>query len=294
MKSTVLTCLLCIAAGGVLHAQLSFLPQIGFEQARTTLNYNSLSTSGAEGNLRASLKMDYRFKGGHGPYVNLGTSPAPIHFSFDNSGQLVKGLGAAKSNLQFRVETGYQYSSKPIFFGKSRNTSSAASSEVNTQSTAQQKSCGSTTYKASCRKTKNISKTALANNNLNMRLQPSMGFAYVPSTSEGINQTSNGFTYNATNWKTALVPAVGFEFAKGTNRLFTLTVFYTQPLGLQEETFIGSTGTKAITTALTPKASTWGMTVGVPFSFAKANTHKTKKVKKECSKTSYKRCIRIQ
>jgi hypothetical protein len=293
MKSTVLTGLLCLATGATLHAQFSFLPQVGFEQSRTTLNYNSLSASGVEGNLRASLKMDYRLKGGHGPYVNLGTSPAPVNFAFDNAGQLMKGIQQAENHLQFRMEAGYQYTSKAIQFGKRKSSVSTSTPEQITETATRKQSCGSATYKSHCSSKKKIAKTALANTNLNMRLQPSVGVAYLPSANEGLKQTANGFEY-AANWKTALVPAMGFEFAKGKQRLFTLTVFYTQPLGMQDESFTTSTGTKAVVTNLAPTASTWGMTVGVPFSFAKAAASKPKTEKKEYTKTYYRRCVRVQ
>src|SRR5215204_5246128 len=129
MKLTVLTGIL-LFAGSIAHAQLSFLPQVGFEQSRANLNYNSLSTSNVEGNLKASLKMDYRFKGGHGPFINLGTSPAPAIFAFNNTGDLVKGFEAAENNLQFRIETGYQYTSKPIRFGKGNSAQTTESTEA--------------------------------------------------------------------------------------------------------------------------------------------------------------------
>jgi hypothetical protein len=293
MKIIVLTGTLLLA-GATSHAQLSFLPQVGFEQSRTTLNYNSLSTSGANGNLRAALKMDYRLKGGHGPYVNLGTSAAPIKFWFDNTGQLVKGMQQAKDNLQFRMEAGYQYTSKAIRFGKAKNKMNNPATESFTETTMQKQSCGSSSYKSHCASKRKVAKTPLRDNTLNMRLQPSVGLAYLPAAEESIKQTANGVEYNATNWKTAVVPAMGFEFAKGQQRFLTLTVFYTKPLGMQEESFTSATGNKAITTTLSPKASTWGMTVGVPFSFSKSNAAKTKQVKKDCSKTIYRRCIRRQ
>jgi hypothetical protein len=294
MKSTVLTGALLLA-GTIVHAQLSFLPQVGFEQSRTTLNYNSLAASGANGNLRAGLKMDYRLKGGHGPYLNVGTSPAPINFAFDNTGQLVKGMQQAKNNLQLRLEAGYQYTSKAIQFGKGKRNNSNAASEATTETLTKKKSCGSVVYKSSCGNKRIMRKSVLADNNLNMRLQPSLGLAYLPAANDrGIKQTANGFEYNATNWKTAVVPAMGFEFAKGKQRLLTLTVFYTKPLGMQDESFTSATGNKAVTTNLSPAASTWGMTVGVPFSFSKAPVSKTKKAKTHCSKSVYKRCVRIQ
>lgn len=295
MKSTVLTGILLVATGAVSYGQLSFLPQVGFERSGTTLNYNSLSASQCDASFRANLRADYRFKGGHGPYIGLGTSPAQTSFSFNNTGALMEGMQTVKNNLQFRLEGGYQYTSKAIQLKRNTATPKAESSSYTTTETVTKKSCGSSTYRSSCGSKKRSPESRLANNSLNMRLQPSLGLAYLPSAGDNIQQTANGVTYTP-GWKTAIVPAMGFEFARGNQRFLTLSVFYTRPFGQQEQSFTDGAGTKALTTTLQPRTSTWGMAVGVPFSFAKSNANKTKttKAKKECNKTYYKRCIRIQ
>jgi hypothetical protein len=284
--------------GTVANAQLSFLPQIGFEQSRTTLNYgDALSTSGISGNFKASLKMDYRLKGGHSPFINVSTTPAPVSFVFNESGSLMNNYQAAKNNLQLRLEAGYQYSSSPIQFKKKGSVSKSNAPEINNENIVVKKSCGSATYKSHCDDKKRNSKNPLNNDVLSMRLQPSLALAYIPSAGESLTQTANGFEYNAANWKTAVVPAMGFEFAKGRQRLFTLSIFYTKPLGEYEETVTSFSGNKAIITPLNPKASTWGMTLGVPFSFAKSNAVKIKKVKRtkeDCNKSYYRKCGKVQ
>jgi hypothetical protein len=294
--------MLFLLTGAVAQAQLSFLPQVGFEQSRTKLNYgNALSTSGIDGNFKASLKVNYQLKGGHSPFINLSTSPASVNFAFSEDGSLINSSQPVKNNLQFRLEGGYQYSSNPIQFKKRGADSKTIVTETNDVAieqvaTEQRKSCGSSTYKSHCGEKKvNLKRTPVNNNYLNMRLQPSLALAYIPSTQESIKPTGNGFEYNATNWKTAIVPAMGFEFAKGQQRLFTLSVFYTKAVGQNEETFTSSSGTKAVVTRLNPGASTWGMTLGVPFSFAKWNAVKIKEVKKEkdCNKIYYKKCTKI-
>jgi len=298
MKSTVLTGLLLLLTAAVTNAQLSFLPQIGFEQSRTTLNYgNGFSTSGIEGNFKAALKLDYRFKGGHSPFINLGTSPAPVNFVFSDGASLVNSYQSVKNNLQFRFEAGYQYSSKLIQFKKSGSVSKSKSIKTNSGNAEVKKSCGPSSYTSRCSSKKTGSKNPKINNALNMRFQPSLALAYIPSANENMKLTGNGFEYNAANWKTAIVPGMGFEFAKGRQRLFALNVFYTKGLGENEEAFTSYSGNKTTVTRLDPKASTWGMTIGVPFSFNKANTSKVKKVKKEkedCNKIYYRKCSKIQ
>lgn len=298
MKSTVLTGLLFFLTATFTNAQLSLLPQIGFEQSRTTLNYgDAFSTSGVTGNFKAGLKMDYRFKGGHSPFINLGTSPAPTHFVFSDAGSLIKNYQATKNNLQFRLEAGYQYSSKPIQLKKNSPVSKTKSAKKECGENEVKKSCGSSAYKSHGGDKKSISNKSQKNNAMNMRLQPSLAFAYIPSARESMKLTGNGFEYNAANSKTAIVPAIGFEFAQGRHRFLTLNVFYTKALGQQEDAFTSSAGNKTTVTRLDSKASTWGMTVGIPFSLNKTNNHKAKKEKKEkedCNKIYYKRCSKIQ
>jgi hypothetical protein len=283
-----------LLAGTTLHAQLSFLPYAGIEQSRNTLNYGSgFSAAQINGHLKAGLRADYRFKTGHSPFINLTTNPAATRFSFDKAGLL---LGQSQAGgMLFRMEAGYQYSSKPIQLGKKSSSQRSASAAPSTTST-QNSRCGSVAYRSSCG-SKSKTLAAPPARNLNMRLQPSLALAYLPAAKQGISQTANGFAYTP-GWKTALVPAMGFEFARGTHRLFTLGVFYTAPLGQKGETATTALESKMITTALQPRLSSWGFTLGLPFSFS--NTKATKassakpQPKKSCTRTYYRSCSRLQ
>ena len=89
---------------------------------------------------------------------------------------------------------------------------------------------------------------------------------------------------------------MGFEFAKGAQRLFTLGVFYTRPLGLKEATVSSFTEGKTYLTKLGPRASTWGLTLGVPLSLTQTKQVKAVKTnteKKSCTRTYYRRCQRL-
>ncbi len=67
-----------------------------------------------------------------------------------------------------------------------------------------------------------------------------------------------------------MVSGMGFEFGKGKQRLFTLSVFYTKGLDKQDEqTIANMENDKMASTTLKSNTSSWGMTVGVPFSFSK-------------------------
>ena len=298
MKPTLLLGSLLLA-GTTLHAQFSLLPYAGFEQSHNTLSYgNGLSAADVNGNLKAGLRMDYRLKGGHSPFVNITTNPAPVSFSFNKAGSLADNVAAVRGNQQLRLEAGYLFSSRPIQFGRRSSTSTISSfSETIERGTMQKKSCGSmTSIQSHCNKRNRSFKSALPHQSLNMRLQPSVALAYIPSAVQTVKQTVDGFAYTAGAWKTAIVPAVGFEFAKGKQRLFTLTAFYTQPLGQNKETVTTQIESKTITTALQQTSSTWGLTLGVPFSFSKSNTNKvkTRTEKKSCTRTYYRKCVRLQ
>jgi hypothetical protein len=102
-----------------------------------------------------------------------------------------------------------------------------------------------------------------------MRLNPSLGLAYIPSTSNDLVAKDNMTQYNAGNWKTALITGLGFEFARGKERILTLGINYLKGLGIQERTVSTMENGKPYSAVLESKNSSWGMTIGVPFSLAK-------------------------
>jgi hypothetical protein len=269
MKLAALPCLLFLLIGSVANSQLSLLPQIGFEQSRTKVQYNNKDffKPFAEGNIQVSLRADYRFKKGHGPFVSIASSPATVNINFAEPETLKDNFRVNKSSMQWRLEGGYQYSSKPIYLKKqaSKNTTL----KTNTEKTGIKKSCGSSAYKAYCGD-KNRSSLAKKKPVLNMRLQPSLGVAYRPGDDDIVNKNGNQYEYKAGNWNTALISGLGFEFAKGAKRLFTLSAFYTK--GLDDgrtQTINTVTESKSNVTYLRSDASGWGMNVGIPFSLTK-------------------------
>ncbi len=102
-----------------------------------------------------------------------------------------------------------------------------------------------------------------------MQLQPSLALAYLSGNNPTLVRHSDAYRYFADAWNTALVPAMGVSFGKGQQQLFTLTVFYTRPLDMASEEVTSVSGGKPVVTAMNPKASAWGMTLGVPISLGK-------------------------
>jgi hypothetical protein len=285
-----------LLAGTASHAQFSLLPYAGFEQSNNSLRYGSgYSAAAVNGNLKAGLRADYRLKGGHSPFVNFTTSPAPVSFRFDRAGSLLNAAEAVRGNLQFRLEAGYLYNSKPIALGK-KKAASPPSQEAVTVTRVRKSKCGSYTYKSHCgSKTKSM-QAIPENKTLNMRLQPALALAYLPSSSETIRHTTNGFEYTAGTWKTALVPSLGFAFARGNKPLFTLTAFYTRALGQPEELALTQVESKIVQTPLQQRTATWGLSLGLPISFAKNKAPQVKALSetRTYKKKTYRQCMRWQ
>jgi hypothetical protein len=266
MRSAAVTGLLLIFVSATASAQFSITPQVGFEQAKTSVRYNGLpsfSPLGWQGSLKAALKADYRFKKGFGPYASISSRPAVVAFSFPNPSDAVNNYKAVTQSLQWQVEGGYQFTSKPLLLkkGTAKNAQPAEYRRSTCSGYAHHSCSGEKSRQTLQRK---------ENNNLNLRLQPSLGIAYVPFAKDDFEAAGTNIQYNAGNWKTAVVPAIGFEFDKGRQRLLTLNVFYTKGItNLDTKTFTKIENGKPGSGSFSSSTSSWGMTVGVPFSIIK-------------------------
>lgn len=311
-----LTSLVFVALAFAANAQFSLTPKAGLESSRTTLSYNDLkclSPLGAVASPQIGLRMDYQFKKIGGPYLGISTSRSLVSFQFDNPETGMTSYTANPGNIQLRLEGGYRYSFKPIYFNKSSASKSASKKTEATQSTPTKSSCSKYARSSCGDKEKSASRNscgdkskkapALAKNKgWNMRIQPSAGMAYIPGRPSNIVTGKNGanYQYNAGNWNTAFVAGTDFEFARGRARMFTLGFQYIRGLGNLETTTIASgTGTKATTTFLNSRSSSWNMTLGIPFTLSKKQSAakqkkqeviKIREVKKQC--IYYKPCRR--
>jgi hypothetical protein len=261
MKPTALTLCALLGTAATANAQLSFLPQLGFENSNTSVQVNngaSFSPTGMNA-LKANLRADYRLKKGHGPYVSVGTAPGATAYSFKDPGSAATNFITASNALQLKLEGGYQFTSKPIRLKKT------SSKPTTIQQTSLGKRCGSSYYyhqKTTATKTKQDKSLAL-------RLQPSAGMAYFPSAGKNIIINENGYQYNAGEYKSAVVSSLGFEFDNGRQRLFTLSIFYSKGIGSLKSKELPPAENKLGSTYLNSNSSSWGMVVGIPFSLAK-------------------------
>ena len=270
------------------NAQLSFLPQLGFEQSKTLVQYNnssSFSPIGSQANLKANLRMDYRFKKGHGPYIAVGTAPGAVAFSFNDIANAATNFKAAQNSLQWKLEGGYQYTSKPINLKKA---STKQAEKTTTQNTEVRSKCGS--YYSYQRQERTATTAKKQDNNLNLRLQPSIGVAYLPSIKNDVVSNGSSYQYNAGNYKTAFTSGMGFEFARGKQRLFTITAFYTKGLGNLDETITSIQNNKDVNNLVNSNTSSWGLMAGVPFSFTKKQKVVLRPVTTQPSRTYRSKC----
>jgi hypothetical protein len=306
MRSAALPLVGLLLLSSTAGAQLTLLPQIGIDNSQTALRYNggnSFAPLGRQTDPRASLRLDYRLKGGHGPFVGVASSPAPVDFSFTDPLSGATQYRAGSADRQWRLEGGWQYSSKPITF-RNRKAEAAAAQRVRTRASeqsAEKNRCGSYRYKSENTQDKvNKAVQQARSKALNLRVQPFAGAAYVPSVDDDFTKQNNVNTYKAGNWNTALLAGTGFEFGRGSQRLFTISVQYLKGMGnLDEKTLVTESDGKTTLTRLQSDMSAWSVGLGLPFTLAKkkaatpARTQQTKE-RSKCGdyKESRYRCTR--
>lgn len=275
MKPAAYTALLLLLTASA-RAQLTLLPQIGIEMGHTCIQYNGLQrfSPAAVASLKAGIRLDYRLRGGHGPYLALGTTPAPVTVSFDHPSNALAEMRAHKNPLQWKVEGGYQYTSRPIQLG------SGDGSGPKRSSCSPVFGCGA--------------ERRGAGHPVLMRLQPSLGLAYRLNQNPDITFDGSSYSYNSGNWKTALVAGLAFEFAKDNKRMATVSVSYMRGLGnLGNKTIEAVEAAKPTVTIFRSYTSSWGLSVGLPIGFSRPGTHAHRKPEGKSRCGSFHHCRRI-
>ncbi|TMI63515.1 MAG: hypothetical protein E6H07_12090 [Bacteroidetes bacterium] len=282
MRHSVLAiCLALIVQVG--QSQLTFTPRIGFENAQTCVSINDgnfISPLSNQFTPQAGARFDYKFKkGGHGVFAGISTSNTAVAFSFTNPEQSLTNNFSSRSSTQVRLEGGYQFNTKPILFKSNSNKSKPAQQRKTGCSKGESNmkhGCGSYSRSSShCGKSNTSSaKQKSSKQPMQMRLQPQLGMAYIPSVENDFDvkteATQSVYTYYAGNWNTAVIGGMGFEFAKGKNKLFQVNVQYLKGIGnLGNTTLTTHDGSKSVETKFSSRASSWSLNFGVPISFAK-------------------------
>lgn len=305
MRSVALSGLFIVSALAMNAQKLSLTPQVGFENSRTSINYNGLGSFaplGGEFNPQVSLRLDYKFKQGFGPYIGASTSRSGVLYGFNDIENGMNAYTATKANMQLRMEAGYQFTTKPIFFNKTKQSTSTSKTKSSGHS-----SCGNYYYRSKCLnhcQSKNTAMKKAENKNKGgwVRLQPSVGVGYIAAPKTDIvTKTQSGQTayeYRAGNWNTAFLTGMGFEFGRNKQRLLNVSINYFTGIGnMDKQTISNDSGIKTSYATLESKASGWNMRIGIPFTLTEKrstkNTNKTKRT--NCCdrmRTEYKyRCI---
>jgi hypothetical protein len=273
------------------NSQFTILPHAGFENSNTKISYNDLPYFSPLAQLQPKfgVRADYKFRNGFGPFAGISTSRPLVSYSFTDPEKGMAEYNASMGNVQAQLQAGLQYTSKPIFFKKqtSPSKSSRPKAETTTSNDSYYSSrCGHYYSGCGAKKSSTAEKTKSQDKGWSLRLQPSAGIGFIPSSAEDlvINPagTQNNYIYNAGNNKTTFLSGMGFEFAKNEKRLFTLSVNYFKGLGDNSTSFTSESAGKTTTTVLNSKLSGWGATLGIPISFTKKpKTATTQKVEQK-------------
>jgi hypothetical protein len=316
MRSVALSGLFIVSAFAMNAQKLSLTPQVGFENSRTSVNYNNLGSFaplGGEFNPQVSLRLDYKFKQGFGPYIGASTSRSGVLYSFNDIENGMNAYAATTANMQLRMEAGYQYTTKPIFYNKTEQSAGTSASRTKSPGKSSYGSYSSrgrcsksySSQSSRCQSKSSASKKAENKNKGGwVRLQPSMGIGYIAAPKTDIVTKTDGsltaYEYRAGNWNTAFLTGMGFEFGRNNQGLLNVSINYFAGIGnMSKQTVSNESGIKTTYATLESKASGWNMRVGIPFTLAEKktkaqkNTNKTKKTN-SCDKTrtQYKyRCI---
>jgi hypothetical protein len=317
MRPLIFTSIILFFISLTASAQLSITPQIGLENTRTTVFYNELTgylPLSGQLSPQLALRAEYKFKQQHGPFIGVSTSRSVVAYQFDNPETGMKMFNAAAADMQLRFEGGYQFSSKPIYFGKSAAKKSPAASPVKaTQYRSFNKQYGNYySGKGQCGRNYNKAREDGAaatqakkaeEKGWYMAIQPMLGAAVIPSVNGNLQAKTTGtaptYIYQAGNWNTALITGAGFEFGQNVQKKFVITVQYLKGVGNLDKTEIHTmSGAKQATTTLRSDASAWSVRAGIPISLAKKKpavkqvvSEQPRKTEKKCGE--YKRCGRV-
>ena len=276
---------LFLIVGFIAKAQFSIVPQVGVENSKTTVSYNGSSNYAPLGTTfspQASVRMDYKFKKGHGPFVGLATSRSGINYSFSNPETGKTIYTASRDNMQLRLEGGYQLTTKPIYFNKSGSANKSNKSSAEKYSTKLscrdyiRSHCGS-------KSSQSVAKTAAKGKGSWVAIQPSAGMAFVPTASAAEIATNGqgnltNYEYTAGNWKTALIAGTGFIFGKNDQQKLVVSINYLKGIGnLQDQSLTTMNASKPVTTNISSNSSNWNLRVGIPFSLTKTKKPVTQK-----------------
>ncbi len=273
MRFSILLSVCCIFFYSA-DAQLSLLPQFGLENSMTKVRINdgsAFSPARAINMPQTSLRLNYLFKQGHGPYIALGTSRSVVNMTFHDPENVMNNFASSNGKALPRLEGGYMVSTPKIILKK--GTVQKASASSSKTSAGYKSRCGSYVYKSGCHSKLGETPAKSSSKNTWMRMQPSLGIAYLPVKGTfGLDVAPGAapaFVYSAGNMSTALVSGLGFEFGKGRSSSFIINVNYLNSLGKNDQIITSIQGNKPANTKFQSSTSMWNVRVGFPINLSK-------------------------
>jgi hypothetical protein len=278
MKSKILFSITVAALVNAAVAQkLTLTPQLGLENSRTSVQYNKLGSFLPAGNVLSpylGMRADYRFKQGHGAFAGIATNRSVVSYNFSDLETGNEVFDASPSAMRVRFEAGYQFNTKRIYFNKSGSQYTKPGQDLK----GEKKTCGSYMQRYSCKKSSDAGYRNFKNTGWYMSVHPSVGATVASPVKQSVMASSgmqDSYTYRAGNWNTALITGAGFEFGKGSQRFFTVSVNYLHGLGnLDTRTITSTLGNKTATASLKSAASSWNITAGIPITLVKDKKQK--------------------
>ena len=281
MRKAAITSIAFVAISVAANAQFSISPRLALESNLTSIRYNqsgSFRPNDVQFAPQAGIRMDYRFKKQHGLFAGVATDRSVVNYRFTDIESGMKNFTADAGDYRFRIETGYQFSSKAINLKSSKGKTTQI---ANTSPSTKQKSsngtysrCGG--YKSSAMKHKQPSLPY-------MKIQPYAGYSFVPGAPSNVISTEqNGtsvYEYRAGNWTQAAFAGVDLEFGKGAKRIMTIGVQYLKGFSnMGTETIVETGSNKTSMATVSSSNSQWSVTAGFPIQLGKKKQAVSKSV----------------
>lgn len=279
MRHAIIPSLAFVALASAATAQkLTLQPQLGIENYKTSIKADGscFSPLGAQVFPQLGARLDYRFKSGHGPYVGMSLNRSTVEYSFSDADISGSKYQASSGNARMRLDGGYMFTTKPIYFNKARSSSNTVKS-YSRSGCSQYKMYSSSSGRCG-RATETVKTNAKSSGSKQkgsyIRIQPSLGVAYVPFTDASLSPaqmgSQAGYTYLAGNWKLALATGVGFEFGKNDQRKLAVNINYLRGLtNMGRQSIVSTTQNKTQISEIRSSLSSWGLSFGVPISIGK-------------------------
>jgi hypothetical protein len=219
--------MICYAANS---QKLVLMPQFGVQTFHSNVSSNSpFQGYKAYSSFSPSLgaKLMYFSRSGHGPYLGFHVGDMNVS-SYDSFANYTTGI------MHYRIEAGYQWLTKPIYFKRIWENNISLEDFHNTP-----------------------------RKGLAVQLMPSLGLVYTrgrPGQNSYSNISATHFeNFNRSNF--GLQAGLGFNFMNNGRQLFNLSISHTRGFGnLYSSSIYGNNGLSYQST----KGNSWSFTVGIP------------------------------